>query len=232
MLKVLQLIPTLDRSGAEKQMAMLARGLPRDRFQVEVAALTRSGPLEAELREAGIPVTIIGKPFKVDPFALARLVRFLKVGSFDVVQTWLFAANAYGRVASRLARSSRAPRPAATTVRAMPTVRATTGRVTPPRRATPMAVRTMAARITAATITAAQRATTATVAGSCRAPAQAIRSRASKSPGGRPPGLFTFLARVLTCGAGRGGRRARRAAADVAGPNLGSRHAKVRRRRP
>ena len=104
MLKVLQLIPTLDRSGAEKQMVMLARGLPRDRFRVEVAALTRSGPLEAELRDAGIPVTVIGKPLKVDPIALARLVRFLKAGSFDVVQTWIFAANTYGRVASRLAR--------------------------------------------------------------------------------------------------------------------------------
>jgi glycosyltransferase involved in cell wall biosynthesis len=104
MLKVLQLIPTLDRSGAEKQMVMLARGLPRDRFRVEVAALTRSGPLEAELRDADIPVTIIGKPLKLDPIALARLVRFLKAGSFDVVQTWIFAANTYGRVASRLAR--------------------------------------------------------------------------------------------------------------------------------
>src|SRR5262249_16629573 len=104
MLKVLQLIPTLDRSGAEKQMVMLARGLPRDRFRVEVAALTRSGPLEAELREAGIPVTVIGKPLKVDPFALARLARFLKAGAFDVVQTWIFAANAYGRVAARLAK--------------------------------------------------------------------------------------------------------------------------------
>src|SRR5262249_41784955 len=104
MLKVLQLIPTLDRSGAEKQMVMLARGLPRDRFRVEVAALTRSGPLEVELRQADIPVTIIGKPLKVDPFALARLVRFLKAGSFDVVQTWIFAANTYGRGAARLAR--------------------------------------------------------------------------------------------------------------------------------
>ena len=103
MLKVLQLIPTLDRSGAEKQMVMLARGLPRDRFRVEVAALTRSGPLAAELNDAGIPVTIIGKTLKLDPIALARLTRFLKAGAFDVVQTWIFAANTYGRVASRLA---------------------------------------------------------------------------------------------------------------------------------
>jgi glycosyltransferase involved in cell wall biosynthesis len=102
-LKVLQFIPTLDRSGAEKQMVMLAKGLPRDRFHVEVATLTRSGPLEAELTAAGIPVTVIGKPLKLDPIALLRLARFFKAGAYDVVQTWIFAANTYGRVAARLA---------------------------------------------------------------------------------------------------------------------------------
>jgi glycosyltransferase involved in cell wall biosynthesis len=102
-LKVLQIIPTLDRSGAEKQMVLLAKGLPRDRFQVEVAALTRLGPLEAELSAAGIPVTLLGKRLKFDPLALARLVRLLRARSFDVLQTWIFAANTYGRVAARLA---------------------------------------------------------------------------------------------------------------------------------
>jgi glycosyltransferase involved in cell wall biosynthesis len=102
-LNVLQLIPTLDRSGAEKQMVLLARGLPRDRFRVEAAALTRLGPLEADLRAAGVPLTLIGKPHKLDPSALARLTRFLKGKRFDVVQTWVFAASTYGRVAARLA---------------------------------------------------------------------------------------------------------------------------------
>lgn len=104
MLRVLQFIPTLDRSGAEKQMVLLAEGLPRDRFEVEVAALTRLGPLETELRAANIPVTLIGKHFKVDPFALARLTRFIKRKKFDVVQTWIFAANVYGRVAAHAAK--------------------------------------------------------------------------------------------------------------------------------
>ncbi|MBX6313327.1 MAG: glycosyltransferase [Isosphaeraceae bacterium] len=103
MLHVLQLIPTLDRSGAEKQMVLLAKGLPRERFRVEVAALTRRGPLEADLSEAGIPVTLIGKRHKADPLALARLVRFLKERRFDVLQTWIFAANTYGRLAARRA---------------------------------------------------------------------------------------------------------------------------------
>ncbi|MGE3818751.1 MAG: glycosyltransferase [Isosphaeraceae bacterium] len=104
MLNVLQLIPTLDRSGAEKQVVLLAKGLPRDRFHVEVAALTRLGPLEAELREAGVPVTLIGKPLKFDPFAMLRLIQFLRRKRFDVLQTWVFAANSYGRVAARLAK--------------------------------------------------------------------------------------------------------------------------------
>lgn len=103
MLKVLQLIPTLDRSGAEKQMVLLAKGLPRDRFQVEVAALTRLGPLQRELDAAAVPVTLLGKRFKFDPLALSRLVRFLRAKRFDVVQTWIFAANTYGRVAARRA---------------------------------------------------------------------------------------------------------------------------------
>ena len=46
----------------------------------------------------------MGKRFKLDPLALARLVQFLKTRQFDVVQTWIFAANTYGRIAARLAR--------------------------------------------------------------------------------------------------------------------------------
>jgi glycosyltransferase involved in cell wall biosynthesis len=103
-LNVLQLIPTLDRSGAEKQMVMLAKGLPADRFRVQVATLTRMGPLLSELGDAHITVSAMNKRLKLDPLALARLVRFLKQNRFDVVQTWIFAANTYGRVAARLAR--------------------------------------------------------------------------------------------------------------------------------
>jgi glycosyltransferase involved in cell wall biosynthesis len=102
-LNVLQFIPTLDRSGAEKQMVLLAAGLPRERFRVEVATLTRLGPLGAELEAAGIPVTPIGKRWKADPLALGRLTRFLKAKRFDVVQTWIFAADVYGRIAAHRA---------------------------------------------------------------------------------------------------------------------------------
>ena len=103
MIRVLQIIPTLDRCGAEKQLMLLATGLPRERFDVHVCALTRGGPLEQPLRQAGIPVTIIGKSWKLDPLAYGRLKRRIVQLQPDIVHTWIFAANAYGRWAARKA---------------------------------------------------------------------------------------------------------------------------------
>ena len=100
------IIPTLDRGGAEKQLVLLAKGLNREFFEPHVVLLTRDGPYRKELEEAGIPVTLIGKRFKYDPTALIRLTRFLKKQQFDLVHTWLFAANCYGRVAARWGKGS------------------------------------------------------------------------------------------------------------------------------
>jgi glycosyltransferase involved in cell wall biosynthesis len=99
-IKLLLLIPTLDRSGAEKQLMLLATHLPRPEFSVHVAALTRSGPYEADLANADIPVTVIGKRFKCDPLAFRKLRRLLADWQPDVLHTWLFAANSYGRLAA------------------------------------------------------------------------------------------------------------------------------------
>jgi len=93
------LIPTLVQSGAEKQLVLLATGLPRDEFDVHVTCLTSGGPYEETLREAGIPVTILGKRFQFDPLAFFRLRRHLRERNPDILHTWLFAANSYGRMA-------------------------------------------------------------------------------------------------------------------------------------
>ncbi len=100
MIRLLLIIPTLVRGGAEKQLVLLAKGLPRDEFDVQVVVLTHTGPLEEELRAAKIPVTVIGKRWKFDPFSYFRLKRQIALLQPDVVHTWLFAANAYGRQAA------------------------------------------------------------------------------------------------------------------------------------
>lgn len=100
MIKLLLLIPTLDRSGAEKQLTLLATRLPRDEFDVRVVALTRGGPYAEELADHHVPVTVLGKRFKFDPVAFLKLRRLLRDEPPDVLHTWLFAANAYGRLAA------------------------------------------------------------------------------------------------------------------------------------
>ncbi|MEM9364916.1 MAG: glycosyltransferase [Planctomycetota bacterium] len=99
-LRVALIIPTMDLGGAEKQVALLALGLHEQGHHVEVVLLTRDGPRSDSLRKAGVPVTVIGKQFKADPRALFRLIRFLRRQSFHVAHTFLFAANAFGRLAA------------------------------------------------------------------------------------------------------------------------------------
>ena len=98
--KVLYVIPTLDRCGAEKQLTLLASNLPKERFDVRVAVLTRDGPYSQILRKSGIAVEIIGKKTKLSAGAYVRLKKTIKRFRPDVVHTWLFAANSYGRRAA------------------------------------------------------------------------------------------------------------------------------------
>ncbi len=111
MIKVSLLIPTLDQSGAEKQLTLLATSLPRDEFDVQVIALTRGGPYAEVLQQHDIPVTILKKRFKFDPLAYRALKKTLQQQQPDILHTWLFAANSYGRMAvKRLSASQKTPR--------------------------------------------------------------------------------------------------------------------------
>lgn len=100
-MRILQIIPSLDRAGAEKQLCLLAEGLPREEFDVHVCALTRGGPLAARLGEAGVPTAVIGKRWKLDPQAFWRLKEHIARLKPDLIHTWMFAANAYGFAAAR-----------------------------------------------------------------------------------------------------------------------------------
>ncbi len=101
--KICQIIPTLVQGGAEKQMSLLAANLDRERFESHVIVLTHTGPLEQRLRDEGVQVHVIGKRGKLDPTALWRLTRKIRQIAPDLVHTWLFAANCYGRWGARRA---------------------------------------------------------------------------------------------------------------------------------
>lgn len=97
-IKLLLVIPTLDQSGAEKQLATLCTRLDPQQYDVQVICLTRGGHYEQMLREAGIRVSVLKKRFKFDPFTMWQLKREIRRFSPDVIHTWLFAANAYTRL--------------------------------------------------------------------------------------------------------------------------------------
>lgn len=103
-LKVCLIIPTLVQGGAEKQLSLLACNLDRNKFETHVVVLTHSGPFEKELSESGIKVHIVGKRWKVDPTSFLRLMNLIQQIRPDIVHTWLFAANSYGRLAASLAK--------------------------------------------------------------------------------------------------------------------------------
>lgn len=100
MSKLLIVIPTLDRSGAEKQFCQLALGLTGRGHDVEVVALTRGGPYESVLAEGQVPVTVLHKRYRFDVQTVFQLRRFIRDRKPDVVVSALFAANTAVRLAT------------------------------------------------------------------------------------------------------------------------------------
>lgn len=98
MIQIAFVIPTLDQSGAERQLTLLATNLPRDKYSVRVIALQRGGPFQKVLEEAGIEVKVLGKRFRFDPLTWFRLRQELRAQKPDIVQSYLFAANSYVRL--------------------------------------------------------------------------------------------------------------------------------------
>lgn len=98
--KVLYIIPTLDHCGAEKQLTLLATHLPRDLFEVRVVTLTRNGWYLSELQNSGLPVQCLNKKSKISFGVYCNLKKIIHSFSPDLVHTWLFAGNSYGRKAA------------------------------------------------------------------------------------------------------------------------------------
>ena len=98
MIRISYIIPTLDQSGAERQLTMLASALPKDEYEVQVIALNRGGPYADQLLASGIKVEVLGKRFRFDPLTYLRLRTALHRFQPQIIQAFLFAANSYVRM--------------------------------------------------------------------------------------------------------------------------------------
>lgn len=101
-LSVVHVIDELPPDGAERLIVDLMRC--RDGgVNYRVLCLVQGGVLEAELRDIGIQVDILGKRTGLDLSIIPKLIRWFKAEKVDVVHTHLFTADLWARLAARLA---------------------------------------------------------------------------------------------------------------------------------
>jgi glycosyltransferase involved in cell wall biosynthesis len=87
---ILFLIRSLDPGGAERQLAVLARGLRERGHEVAVAVFYGGGALEAELKDTGIPIYSLEKRGRWDVLGfLTRLIRTVRRQRPDVLHSYI-----------------------------------------------------------------------------------------------------------------------------------------------
>lgn len=102
-LRIMHVIATLDTGGSERQMAELAVRMERERFGLSVIALTRGGATAEILQRGGIRHVVLAKKGKLDLICFFKLVGLLVSEPPDILHTWLFTSNLYGRIAAMVA---------------------------------------------------------------------------------------------------------------------------------
>ncbi|MEW6269388.1 MAG: glycosyltransferase [Thermodesulfobacteriota bacterium] len=101
-LRILFVIDELDIGGTEQQILEIVRRIDRDRFDPYVCCF-RHGRKAQEIEALGVPVLHEPKRLKADPGLVLRLANLMRRERFDIVQTYLWTANTWARVAAHLA---------------------------------------------------------------------------------------------------------------------------------
>src|SRR3954466_4891420 len=107
--RILLLITDLEIGGTPTVVRELALRLREPtQVEVEVACLSKSGPVAQELRERGVYVTALGASGITEAIATTlRLVHLIRSQQYDTVLSFLVHANAVAAMASVLLRRSR-----------------------------------------------------------------------------------------------------------------------------
>ena len=93
-MRITFLVRALDYGGAERQLCTLARGLHARGHRVVVAVFYPDGPLEHELRAAGVPVQVFNKTGRWDLTGfMTRLLQFLRRERPDILHGYLDTPN-------------------------------------------------------------------------------------------------------------------------------------------
>lgn len=105
--KIFYLLDSLNIGGTETQAVELARRMDAEGYDVTLACLRKEGPLLEKLNGSSVKVVEFHPRNGIDSprglYQLARMVRFLRRGKFDVLHAHDLWSNMIGVVAGKLA---------------------------------------------------------------------------------------------------------------------------------
>ena len=90
--------------GTERQLLELVISLNKEKYNPLVCCLTEEGSVGKEMQKHGVRVISEKKMGKFDFRVLIKLVRLIKKGNIQIIHTFLFTANFWGRLAAMLTR--------------------------------------------------------------------------------------------------------------------------------
>jgi glycosyltransferase involved in cell wall biosynthesis len=99
-MRILLLITDLELGGTPTVVRELAVRLHRTGVDIEVACLSKWGPVADQLKNAGVPVTALNAKGARDILMLRRLIRLIRDREFTTVFSFLMHANAMAAAAS------------------------------------------------------------------------------------------------------------------------------------
>jgi len=102
-IKIIYFIDAFAVGGAETFLLNLCKQIDKDKFDISVVAVVKSGLLQKQFEKAGIKVKVFNKKSKLALGLIWQLRNYIKAEQPDIVHTNLFGADTWGRIAAFLA---------------------------------------------------------------------------------------------------------------------------------
>lgn len=102
MIKICYVIGQLTKDGAERQLYELVKGINKKSFLPIVISLNEGDYWGEEIRKLNIQLIEIPRKKNKEFNRLFKLIKLIKAIKPDIVHTYMFSANSYGRIAAIL----------------------------------------------------------------------------------------------------------------------------------
>ena len=100
MIRICFIITTLGRGGAERQLFELVKGINRKNIKPTVISLSKGGYWKKQIELLNIKTFELENKKNIEFARFFNLLKLLKIIKPNIVHTYMFSANTYGRIAA------------------------------------------------------------------------------------------------------------------------------------